>query len=143
MKEKLVRFGVSLEAELLRRFDAYIGAEGCSNRSKAIAGLIRKEFVSDALSGGGTVAGAVTVIYDLGARVAVIKLTGIQRANAGIIISVQRVRLDRGSCMEIMAVKGSGVKLKALADSLAAVKGVKHAALSVTGGPFAPSGGGA
>ena len=31
MKDKLVRFGVSLAGELLRRFDAFIGAEGYSN----------------------------------------------------------------------------------------------------------------
>ena len=46
-KTGLSRFGVSLDTALLKKFDSFIGIEGYSNRSKAIADLIRKEFVSD------------------------------------------------------------------------------------------------
>jgi len=42
------------------------------------------------------------------------------------------VHLDHDNCLEIIAVKGPGAKVKALADSLKSVKGVKHATLSVT-----------
>ena len=132
MGNKLVRFGVSLEGELLRRFDAFIGAEGYDNRSKAIADLIRKEFVADAFSRGGAVAGAVTIVYDHHKREVVNKLLDIQHDHGGIIISAQHVHLDHDNCLEIIAVKGPGAKVKALADSLKAVKGVKHATLSVT-----------
>ncbi|MGD9643223.1 MAG: nickel-responsive transcriptional regulator NikR [Elusimicrobiales bacterium] len=101
MKGKLARFGVSLEGELLRRFDAYIGAEGSENRSQAIAGLIRKEFVADAFDHG------------------------------PIIISAQHVRLDHDNCLEIVAVKGPAAGVRALADALKSVKGGKHSTLSV------------
>ena len=131
-QNKLSRFGVSLEGELLRKFDAFIGAEGYSNRSKAIADLIRKEFVTDAFAKGGAVAGAVTIVYDHHRREVVNRLLAIQHGHAALIISAQRVRLDHDSCLEIMAVKGPGAKVKALADSLKSVKGVKHATLSVT-----------
>ncbi|OGR40902.1 MAG: nickel-responsive regulator [Elusimicrobia bacterium GWA2_61_42] len=132
MKNKLVRFGVSLEGELLRKFDALIGAEGYSNRSKALADLIRKEFVSDVFSRGGAVAGAVTLVYDHHKRDTVNRLLDMQHDHGGIIISAQHVHLDHDNCLEIIAVKGPGAKVKALADSLKAVKGVKHATLSVT-----------
>ncbi|MBU2574570.1 MAG: nickel-responsive transcriptional regulator NikR [Elusimicrobia bacterium] len=130
---KLVRFGVSLDGQLLRRFDAFIGAEGYTNRSQAIAGLIRKEFVSDIFAKGGSVAGAVTMVYDHHKRKVVNKLLEIQHAHRGIIISAQHVHLDHDNCLEIVAVKGSAAKVKALADSLKSVKGVKHATLSVSG----------
>ena len=130
---KLVRFGVSLDGQLLRRFDAFIGAEGYTNRSQAIAGLIRKEFVSDIFAKGGSVAGAVTMVYDHHKRKVVNKLLEIQHAHRGIIISAQHVHLDQDNCLEIVAVKGSAAKVKALADSLKSVKGVKHATLSVSG----------
>ncbi len=132
MNNKLVRFGVSLEGELLRRFDAFIGAEGYSNRSKAIADLIRKEFVADAFSKGGAVAGAVTIVYDHHKREVVNKLLDMQHDHGNIIISTQHVHLDHDNCLEIIAVKGPGAKVKGLADSLKAVKGVKHSTLSVT-----------
>ncbi len=132
MKDKLVRFGVSLEGELLRKFDAFIGSEGYSNRSKAIADLIRKEFVADVFARGGAVAGAVTLVYDHHKREVVNRLLDIQHDHGGIIISSQHVHLDHDNCLEIIAVKGQGAKVRALADSLKSVKGVKHATLSVT-----------
>lgn len=132
MKNNLVRFGVSLEGELLRKFDAYIGAEGYDNRSKAIADLIRKEFVSDDFRRGATVAGAVTVVYDHHKREVVNRILDIQHDHGGIIISAQHVHLDHDNCLEIIAVKGRGAEVKLLADALKAVKGVKHATLSVT-----------
>ena len=130
--KKLSRFGVSLEGELLRRFDAFISHEGYTNRSKAIADLIRKEFVADAFEKGGTVAGAVTIAYDHHKREVVNRLLDIQHDHGAIIMSAQHVHLDHDNCLEIIAVKGPGAKVRALADSLKAVKGVKHATLSVT-----------
>ncbi|MDO8806372.1 MAG: nickel-responsive transcriptional regulator NikR [Elusimicrobiota bacterium] len=132
MTDKLVRFGVSLEGELLRKFDAFIAAEGYSNRSKAIADLIRRDFVNDAFARGGAVAGAVTIVYDHHKREVVNKLLDIQHDHGTIIISAQHVHLDHDNCLEIIAVKGPGAKVKALADSLKSVRGVKHATLSVT-----------
>jgi CopG family nickel-responsive transcriptional regulator len=132
MKDKLVRFGVSLEGDLLRKFDSYIGAEGYDNRSKAIADLIRKEFVSDVFEKGGTVAGAVTIVYDHHKREVVNKLLDIQHDHGGIIISAQHVHLDHDNCLEIIAVRGAGAKVRSLADALKSVKGVKHSTLSVT-----------
>lgn len=132
MKDKLVRFGVSLEGDLLRKFDAYIGAEGYDNRSKAIADLIRKEFVAADFSKGVAVAGAVTIVYDHHKREVVNKLLDMQHDHGDIIISAQHVHLDHDNCLEIIAVRGPGAKVKALADSLKSVKGVKHSTLSVT-----------
>lgn len=132
MDNKLVRFGVSLEGKLLRKFDAFIAVEGYSNRSKAIADLIHRDFVNDVFARGGTVAGAVTIVYDHHKREVVNKLLDIQHDYGATIISAQHIHLDHDNCLEIIAVKGPGTKVKALADSLKSVKGVKHATLSVT-----------
>ncbi|MBU2574248.1 MAG: nickel-responsive transcriptional regulator NikR [Elusimicrobia bacterium] len=129
---KLTRFGVSLEGGLLRKFDAFIGAAGYSNRSKAIADLICKEFVADVFKKGGRVAGAVTMVYDHHRREVVSRLPDIQHDHGGIIISAQHVHLDHDNCLEIIAVKGPAAEVKELADSLKSVKGVKHTTLSVT-----------
>lgn len=130
--KKLSRFGVSLEGDLLRRFDAFISHEGYTNRSKAIADLIRKEFVADVFTKGGTVAGAITIVYDHHKREVVNKLLDIQHDHGATIISAQHVHLDHDNCLEIIAVRGSASNVKELADSLKSIKGVKHATLSVT-----------
>lgn len=126
------RFGVSLDAELLERFDSHIARGGYDCRSKAIADLIRKEFVAEEFEKGREVAGAVTIVYDHHKREVVNRLLDIQHDHGGIIISAQHVHLDHDNCLEIIAVRGPGPKVKALADSLKSVKGVKHATLSVT-----------
>ncbi|MBI4350704.1 MAG: nickel-responsive transcriptional regulator NikR [Elusimicrobia bacterium] len=132
MKNKLMRFGVSLDGILLGRFDSHIAREGYSNRSKAIADLIRKEFVSDEFSRGGVVAGAITLMYDHHHREVVNKLLDIQHAHGGLIISAQHIHLDHDNCLEIVAVKGPGQKVKSLSDTLKSIKGVKHSTLAVT-----------
>ena len=132
-RASLTRFGVSLDGELLKRFDGFIAREGYTNRSKAIADLIRKEFVSDVFARGGEVAGAITIVYDHHKREVVNKLLDIQHDHGGIIISAQHVHLDHDNCLELIAVRGLAGKVKALADSMQAVKGVKHSTLSITG----------
>jgi CopG family nickel-responsive transcriptional regulator len=132
MKNKLIRFGVSLDGELLKRFDAALRQEGGANRSQAIAALIRKEFVLDSFAKGGTVAGAVTLVYGHHSRETVNRLLDIQHDHGALIISTQHVHLDHDNCLEIIAVRGAGAKVKSLADALKSVKGVKHATLSVT-----------
>ncbi len=131
-KTSLSRFGVSLDSDLLKRFDDFISSEGYTNRSKAFADLIRKEFVSDLFAKGGDVAGAITIVYDHHKRAVVNKLLDIQHDHGGIIISTQHVHLDHDNCLEIIAVKGLGVAVKTLADNLKAIKGVKHSTLSIT-----------
>lgn len=126
------RFGVSLDSGLLKRFDDFLAAEGYGNRSQALAGLIRKEFVAKEFAKGGTVAGAITLVYDHHKREVVNKLLDIQHDHRGMVISAQHVHLDHDNCLEIIAVKGSANKAKTLADALKSVKGVKHATLSVT-----------
>lgn len=132
MKNKLIRFGVSLDGILLGRFDSHIAREGYSNRSKAIADLIRKEFVSDEFSRGGVVAGAITLMYDHHRHEVVNRLLDIQHAHGGMIISAQHIHLDHDNCLEIVAVKGPGQRVKSLSDTLKSIKGVKHSTLAVT-----------
>jgi CopG family nickel-responsive transcriptional regulator len=42
------------------------------------------------------------------------------------------VHLDRHNCLEVLAVKGRADKIKKIADTLIATKGVKHGELVMT-----------
>lgn len=129
---QLVRFGVSLEKDLLLHFDSYLKEKGYTNRSEAIRGLIRENLVKKQWQEGYEIAGTITMIYDHHRRELVNKLMDIQHNFGGIIISTQHIHLDHHNCLEIIAVKGKPAQAQELADSLKAVKWVKHATLSMS-----------
>ncbi|MFH0940966.1 MAG: nickel-responsive transcriptional regulator NikR [Candidatus Omnitrophota bacterium] len=129
---KISRFGVSLEKELLEKFDRHIKEKSYSCRSEAFRDLIRQELVEKQWQSGQEVAGAITLIYDHHKRELVNKLMDIQHEFGGTIISSQHVHLDHQNCLEIIAVRGSAKEAQKLADSLKSVKGVKHGTLSMS-----------
>jgi len=130
--EKLVRFGVSLPKDLLERFDKLIKNKNYPNRSKAIADLIRQELIKKEWQEDKEIAGAITLIYNHHKRELLDKLTDIQHNFQKIIISTQHIHLDKENCLEIIAVRGSPKEAQKLADTLKAVKGVKHGVLSMS-----------
>ncbi len=128
----IVRFGVSLNKELLDKFDSLIKERNYSNRSEAIRDLIRDEFVKREWIEGDDVAGAITLIYDHHRKDLLSKITDIQHNYQKIIISTQHIHLDHDNCLEIIAVRGNPKEVQKLADTLKAIKGVKHGTLSMS-----------
>ncbi|MFC1658372.1 nickel-responsive transcriptional regulator NikR [Candidatus Omnitrophota bacterium] len=132
MAGKIVRFGVSLEKELLDNFDKHIKAKNYPNRSEVFRDLIRKELISREWQEAGEVAGAITIVYNHHRRELINRLTDIQHNFSKIIISTQHIHLDHDNCLEIVALKGSPRSAQELMDALKAVKGVKHGTLSMS-----------
>ena len=130
---KIIRFGVSLEEALLHNFDSLIKKRKYTNRSEAIRDLIRQELLKKDLEEDREVAGAITFIYDHHQRDLLNKIIDVQHDHQHIIQSSQHIHLDHHNCLEIVAVKGISGKVKKLADTLKALKGVKHGSLSVSG----------
>jgi CopG family nickel-responsive transcriptional regulator len=130
---KLVRFGVSLEKELLGQLDRLLKEKGYSNRSEAIRGLIRQELVArEWKEAKSEVVGAISLVYDHHRRELVNKLTALQHDFGGIIIASQHIHIDHNNCLEIIAVRGRPHAIQALADRMRATKGVKHGELAMT-----------
>ncbi|MBU1726087.1 MAG: nickel-responsive transcriptional regulator NikR [Candidatus Omnitrophica bacterium] len=128
----LVRFGVSLEKELLQGFDSRIKEQNYTNRSEAIRDLIREDLVRKAWQEGKEIAGAITMIYDHHKREVVNKLMDIQHGFGGIIISTSHIHLDHHNCLEVVVLKGKPSQAQELSDKLKAVKWVKHVTLSMS-----------
>lgn len=129
---KIFRFGISLDKDLLDRFDHLIKGKNYSNRSEAFRDLIRQELVKKEWQEGHEVAGAVNLIYDHHKRELLTKITDIQHDFQKLIISTQHIHLDHNNCLEIIAVKGNPKDVQKLSDTLTAIKGVKHGALSMS-----------
>ncbi|MDD5059862.1 MAG: nickel-responsive transcriptional regulator NikR [Candidatus Omnitrophica bacterium] len=128
----LIRFGVSIEKDLLDKFDRFIGGKKYTNRSEAFRDLIRQELIQKQWEGKDEVAGAITLIYNHHKRELVNKLMDIQHDFGRLIISAQHIHLDHNNCLEIIAVKGSPLQAQKLADNLKSIKGVKHGTLSMS-----------
>jgi len=128
----ITRFGISLNKELLEKFDKLIGAKSYTNRSEAFRDIIRQELVKKEWLEAEEVIGAITLIYDHHKRELVNKLLDIQHEFGSYIISSQHIHIDHNNCLEILAVKGSPEKIQRLAENLKAVKGVKHSTLSMS-----------
>ncbi|MDD2752940.1 MAG: nickel-responsive transcriptional regulator NikR [Candidatus Omnitrophica bacterium] len=128
----LIRFGVSIDKELLATFDRLIKDRKYTNRSEAFRDLIRQELIQEQWQGNHEIAGAVTLIYNHHKRELVNKLMDIQHDFGQLIISSQHIHLDHNNCLEIIALKGSPKEARRLSDSLKSVKGVKHATLSMS-----------
>jgi len=128
---EIVRFGVSLEKELLNKFDILIKDKKYPNRSEAIRDLIRENLVKREWVEGKEVAGAITLVFDHHKRELVNTLTDIQHDFYTLIISSQHIHLDRDNCLEIIVVRGKPIEVRELADKLRATKGVKYGSLSI------------
>ncbi len=128
----LKRFGVSIEKNLLDKFDSYVRKRGYENRSEALRDLIRKELVDSRWSDNANekVAGAIIIIYDHHRRELVDDIINIQHDYHKVIISSQHVHLDHDTCLEVIVVKGKIAELFELETKLKVIKGVKHALLA-------------
>jgi len=135
----LTRFGISIDDQLLRRFDELITGKGYVNRSEAIRDLIRNALVENQWAEGDEeTVGTVTLVYDHHTRDLADKLTEQQHARHDAIISALHVHLDTHNCLEVVVVKGRAKDVRRLADELIGTKGVKHGKLvtSTTGLEF-------
>lgn len=128
----VVRFGVSLEKELLDALDEYARDNRYTNRSQAIRQLISKNIVEKKWLCNNMVAGSITLVYNHQKRDLLKKLTQIQHEYFNEIMTSIHFHLDHDNCMEIIAVKGKAAILTELSDKLIAIKGIQHGKLTMS-----------
>jgi CopG family transcriptional regulator, nickel-responsive regulator len=134
MKNEIAaRFTVSLPPTLMRQLDDMTAEKGYTNRSLAIADMIRDHLVEHRQkTGSGEIAGTITLVYDHHKQHVQETLTDIQHDHHDLIISSLHVHLDHHNCLEVLIVRGKASQVKRIADELIAAKGVKHGKLTVT-----------
>lgn len=128
----VVRFGVSLEKELLEALDTFADENHFTNRSQAIRNLINSNLTNKKWQCDNIVAGSITLVYDHHKNDLQKNLTEVQHYYFHEILSSQHFHLNHDNCLEIIAVKGKASVLTELADKLIAVKGIRHGKLTMT-----------
>ncbi len=131
----LLRFGVSIESELLESFDRLVAAQGYATRSEALRDLIRDALVRsriEAQQQSAEVLGSLTLVYDHHAHDLAEQMAELQHAHHGLVVSVLHVHISHDDCMEVIVLRGAVSGVRELADALLSLKGVKHGRLFVT-----------
>lgn len=129
---ELMRFSVSLEQDLLDRFDRYIEAGMLATRSEAIRQLIREKLTSTAWAADAAdVAASLTLVYDHHKTRLTDRMLEIQHSHGGLVVSTMHVHLTHDLCMELIALRGPARDLQALAAELSGLKGIHQAQLVV------------
>ncbi len=125
----LVRFGVSLEKDILEALDSFVIENKMPNRSQAIRFLVEKNIVEKKWLCNQIVAGAVVMLYDHHKGDITTRSNDIQHDYYDVILSSQHFHLSHDNCLEIIAVKGEANRLTELSDKLIGIKGIIHGKL--------------
>jgi CopG family transcriptional regulator, nickel-responsive regulator len=128
----LIRTGISLEQDLLEKFDLLIKQKGYGNRSEAIRDLVRDHFVEEDVASNRMVVATITLIYDHHQPKLSEQLISAQHDYKGQVLATTHVHLDHHNCLEVIILKGRGVDAKKFADKLLSLRGVKHGKLVLT-----------
>lgn len=130
-----MRFGVSIENDLLESFDRLVGERKYATRSEALRDLIRDALVQSRLeehAGETEVLGTLTLVYDHHAHDLADQMAEVQHDHHEMVVSVLHVHISHDDCMEVIVLRGRTKAVRELANALLSLKGVKHGKLFTT-----------
>lgn len=130
---KLIRFGVSVDSNLLEKFDDMNEHKGYGNRSEAIRDLIREKLVTEewAQTDHETV-GVFSIVYDHHQNELSQILNTLQHNYIDIIVSSTHIHIDHHNCLEVIILKGESSRIRAITNRLSTERGIKHGKLIMT-----------
>lgn len=133
---KIVRFSISLERDLLKKFQRFCREERFATRSEAIRQLIhdflaRRAWVEDAED----VAGTLTLVYDHHRSQLRDQLMKLQHDHTDLIVSTLHAHLTAHLCLEVIVLRGPAKQLREIAARLRGLKGVHKGELVIAAVP--------
>ena len=125
------RFSVSLDTELLAAFDRHLASKGYENRSEAIRDMIRDTLIAARIeSGNEEVAATLTFVCDADTGETTKRLRSLIASHADVVDAALHVPINRNCENIALALRGSVDRVKALANGIQTLRGVKHGHLS-------------
>jgi CopG family nickel-responsive transcriptional regulator len=122
---ELVRFSVSLEADLLEQFDRYCQEGRYATRSEAIRQLLREKLTDHAWeSDAQDAAATLTLVYDHHRRNLADRLIQLQHDHSREVVATTHVHLDHDTCLEVIILRGPAGVLQRVAYELRGLKGI-------------------
>jgi len=130
---RLTRFGVSVDSDLLDKFDEMNDKKGYANRSEAIRDIIREKLVIEEWTQTAKeTVGVFSIVYDHHQNELSQILNALQHDYLDIIISSTHIHIDHDNCLEVIILKGKSNRIKEITNKLSAERGIKHGKLIMT-----------
>jgi CopG family nickel-responsive transcriptional regulator len=121
----VVRFSVSLEADLLEQFDRYCKEGRFATRSEAVRQLLRETLTTHAWETDAEDAAAtLTLVYDHHRTHLTDRLLELQHRHTDMVVSTMHVHLDHDNCLEVIVLRGRAGTLQKMASELRGLKGI-------------------
>jgi CopG family nickel-responsive transcriptional regulator len=122
---EIVRFSVSLEDDLLEKFDGYCKQQQYATRSEAVRQLIRDTLTTHAWqSDTHDAAGTLTLVYDHHRPQLRDHLTKLQHDHTDLVVSTLHAHLTHDLCLEVIVLRGPANRLQEIASRLRGLKGI-------------------
>lgn len=131
-RDELVRFGVAMEAALLRSFDALVKRRA-TTRSELLRDLARAEVTRNEVAAGADAVASVTLVYDHHVRGLTEMLNDLQHGLGARVRSTMHVHLDDAHCLEVIVLQGPAAELRGFAERVFALRGVKQGGIEIVG----------
>ena len=120
------RFSVSIDPDLLEKFEQWMREHGYQQRSEAFRDLVRKVLVEEEWEKAkGDVAAVVVLVYDHHVPGLSQALMNQEHKHHNIVIARTHAHLDEHNCLEVILLKGPAETLKQLGNSMIARRGIK------------------
>ena len=131
---ELIRFGVSIDSDLLESYDHLRAERGYNTRSEALRDLIREALIAEKIDAQSDLRalGSLTLVYDHHARNLAEEMGNLQHNFHQLVLSVMHLHVSHDDCMEVIALSGVVSQIVELANGLLSLKGIKHGKLFLT-----------
>jgi CopG family nickel-responsive transcriptional regulator len=113
----LTRTGISLEKELLDRFDLNIERKGYGSRSEAIRDLVRDHLVEEDVASNRRIVATLTLVSAHHRPKLSEQLIRAQHRYKGKVLATTHVHLAHRNCLEVIILKGRAVEVRRLEGS--------------------------
>ena len=128
--DPLVRFGITMECDLLERVDRLVEARGLASRSAFFRRLARTATLEDDFENPeGELVGTLTIVYSHDRINPGQALTSLQHEALHCVTATLHIHLDEGNCLEVLALKGASREIRELSRRLESLRGIKTSSL--------------
>jgi CopG family nickel-responsive transcriptional regulator len=127
------RVTVTLDDALMAELDLLMAARGYKSRSEALRDLARAGIGQALLDTGGAqhCVAALVYVFDHSVRDLARRLTVLFHEHHDIAMVTTHIHLSHDSAMEVVLLKGRIADVRALAETVQAERGVRHARLTI------------
>ncbi|MBB4301935.1 CopG family nickel-responsive transcriptional regulator [Rhodobium orientis] len=129
----MARVTISIDDDLLEKFDVFIAEKGYETRSEGVRDAVRQLLADEEVTQkkDAPCVGCVTYVYSHRERTLSSRLVETQHHHHDIPTATLHVHIDPETCLETTVLRGTVAEVEDLADRITSQTGVRHGRLHV------------